>query len=194
MPASNLDKAVALFDKGQKQRWGGFMLGKPFRDHYWRTMTGDSPARASSPDDVIYRQLTSKGDESVSALDTVLKQAEAYPPRYSTTLLLSRFAKIGLTMPGSSSTSHDFACDLINNFSLRLALVETAQWLHSPHLIRRLGSVVNPAIMSKPEVFEKVLARVKSWTPTTPIDFEPGWGVCQSRERGARGKGHGRVA
>ena len=42
-------------------------------------------------------------------------------------------------------------------------------------LQQQWGSVINPVVMGNPTMFAAVLARVKTWRPTVPEGYHPGW-------------------
>jgi len=48
-------------------------------------------------------------------------------------------------------------------------------------LSSQLGSIINPAVMAEPKVFEKAIARFKKWTPRAPKDYEPGYEYTQRK-------------
>jgi hypothetical protein len=42
-------------------------------------------------------------------------------------------------------------------------------------LSQQLGAEINPTIMREPASFAKVVARVETWAPAIPADYDPGW-------------------
>ena len=126
----------------------------------------------SPPEMGLYEKLT-QGD--VEALETILKT----PDEYSTVIL---FLGAGVAFTEKKLEDSGF---LFYAGQLRARFDQTCfpakeTGADSPFVLyaalsHDLGSVINPAVMAKPETFSRVIERVGKWNPKAPQEYNPGY-------------------
>lgn len=122
----------------------------------------------------LYEKLTAS-PQAALGLETVLKQ----PSVYSATIL---FVSSGVAFKEKRLEDSAF---LFYTAQLRALFDQQCfppkgQGGDSPlvaygALAHEFGSAINPAVMAQPKVFEKVMVRVKKWTPKASADYDPGY-------------------
>ncbi|HUR56711.1 MAG TPA: hypothetical protein VM029_03320 [Opitutaceae bacterium] len=123
----------------------------------------------------VYRQLSTKGDESVVALEEVLQRSE----NLSAVVLYSA-AGVALRVARVEDAGFLFYVARIRAQFDKHLFPPTGTGGNSPMVLfgaldHQYGSAINPALMAQPKDFANALARVKSWQPRVPADYNPGW-------------------
>jgi len=136
----------------------------------FNNLQAQSPAESD-----IYGRLVGHGNESVSALETVLKASD----NYSTAVLFMGSAVAYRLKQLDDSAFLMYIAEIRVQFDHAL-FPPTGTDDNDPvqtfaALQQQLGGMINPAIMQKPKLFAKVLARVKAWTPKVSENYNPGW-------------------
>lgn len=118
---------------------------------------------------------------SVKALETVLKK----PDEYSALVLY-----LGANVAYRKKRLEDsaflyFTAQLRTHFD-RECFPPKDEGGNDPFLVHmvfslQFGEVLNPAVTAEPRVYERVLARVKKWTPKASPEFEPGYEYTERR-------------
>lgn len=122
----------------------------------------------------LYEKLTAS-PQAAQGLETVLKQ----PGGYSATIL---FVSSGVAFKEKRLEDSAFlfyAAQLRARFDQQ-CFPPRGQGGDSPQvaygaLAHEFGIAINPAVMAQPKVFEKVMVRVKKWTPKASADYDPGY-------------------
>ncbi|MEY2878042.1 MAG: hypothetical protein RLZZ15_422 [Verrucomicrobiota bacterium] len=135
---------------------------------------------AQSPaEQALYLQLSSKGDDSVTALKEILDK-----PGSASAVMLYTASGVALREKRLEDSGFLFYVARFRAQFDRELFPPTGTGGDSPMVLfgalqQQLGSVVNPALMAEPKVFAKVLARVRSWRPEVPNGYLPGWEFSQ---------------
>lgn len=53
-----------------------------------------------------------------------------------------------------------------------------------------IGSTVNPAIARNPHIYTQVIARLESWMPSVPNNYDPGWDYSRRGDEAVARNGH----
>ncbi len=146
-----------------------------------------SRANPSWPEENIYHQLTSE-QTCLKALNRVVKNSGDFSAGIlymscSVALRLHRLEDAGfLFYAANIRTEFDKALfppvgKRGDNPLIALGLLQT-----------EMGNRLSPALMSEPQLFARVAAKVKSWKPRVPSGFEPGWDYSRkTNEKQAEG-------
>jgi hypothetical protein len=123
----------------------------------------------------LYRQLTTKGDDSVAALNEILAK-----PQSVSAVLLYTAAGVAWREKRLEDAGYLFYVARFRVQFDKEMFPPTGTGGDSPlvafgALQQQLGSVINPAVMAEPKTFAQVLARVKTWTAEAGATYEPGW-------------------
>ena len=108
-------------------------------------------------------------------LDRILKYPEDLPAMVLFMAAAEAFEKERLEDSGFLF----YAAQLRRRFDEK-CFTAIGQGGNSPHLAlaamsQQLGYTINPAVMSEPKVFAKVIERLKVWTPKASKDHDPGY-------------------
>lgn len=134
-----------------------------------------SISRSQSPKEVaLYEKLTN-GPKSVEALETVLKAPEEY-----SALILYIAASEAFKKERLEDTGFLFYAGRLRARFDKECFPPKGTGGDSPFVLlsalsQQLGSAINPALMAKPLIFEKSIARVKAWTPKASPEYDPGY-------------------
>lgn len=137
-------------------------------------------ANAQSPaEQALYTQLASKSDNSAAALKEVLSKPESV-----SAVLLYTASGVALRERQLEDAGFLFYVARFRAQFDKALFPPTGTGGNSPMVLfgalqQQLGSAINPALMGEPQVFAKVLARVKSWQPKVPEGYAPGWEFSQ---------------
>ncbi len=144
----------------------------------WLVLAGTSVLFAQSQPsagDILYQRLTTPGQASVAALNTVLRESGTNPAHIL-------FIASGLAL---RENRHEDAGFLFHIAGLR-AQYDTALFPptgtggDSPMvalgaLRHQMGAVINPALIVEPKSLLRALDRVNSWQPRAPRNYQPGY-------------------
>jgi hypothetical protein len=134
-----------------------------------------APACSRSPSErELYKQL-SDGKEATKALQTVLETPDEYSP-----LILFTAAALALHERRLEDSGFLFYAAQMRAHFDKECFPPKGQGGNDPLLVygalsEEIGSEVNPAVMGEPKVFERVLARLKKWTPKASRGYDPGY-------------------
>ena len=133
-------------------------------------------AEALVSNELLYRQLAVGGKEvSTAALDRIVKN----PGVISAAVLYSAVSVAVREKRIEDAGVLFYLARFRAQFDSEL-FPSTGKGGDSPltalaALQQQWGSVINPVVMGNPTMFAAVLARVKTWRPTVPEGYHPGW-------------------
>ncbi|MGE0537048.1 MAG: hypothetical protein AB7O68_18895 [Pirellulales bacterium] len=141
-------------------------------------------AAQSAAEMPLYEKLQSP-KERVEAVKTVLARADGH----SAGLLYMTAGAAFRDMHLEDSAFLFYAARLRAQFD-RECFPATGTGGDSPFvafnaLAQELGQRINPAIMAKPEMFAKVIDRLKQWEPKAPEDYDPGYDYSERKSEEA---------
>lgn len=111
----------------------------------------------------------------VEAIEAVLEHADEYQ---SLTLIMAAGAAFA-EHPLEDSAFLLYAGELRADFDRECFPPEgtggNSPFLVHTALFQQYGSSINPVLMARPDVLNKVANRLKKWTPKAPNDYDPGY-------------------
>jgi hypothetical protein len=122
----------------------------------------------------LYEKLAN-GPDSVNALEAVLEKPDEY-----SALILYVGSGVALTEKRLEDSAFLFYTGQLRARFDKQCFPPVGTGGNSPFVLyaalsQQFGSVINPAVMAEPKVFEKALARVKNWTPKASKEYDPGY-------------------
>jgi len=131
----------------------------------------------SRSEESLYLQLTTNGVNSaaISALARVLKEPEDFSAGILYMACDVAFRKKRLEDAGFLLYVARFRTRFDNALFPPTGTGGNSPMLALGAIHQELGAAINPAMTGDPEVYAKVLERIKSWKPKVTPTYEPGW-------------------
>ena len=132
----------------------------------------------------LYENLQ-KPKERAAAVETILKESD-----HHSALLLYVSAGAALREKRLEDSAFLFYAARLRSQFDRECFTAVGEGGDSPFVLygalaQEIGQQVNPAIMAQPEVFAKVIDRLKKWEPKAPDTYDPSYEFSERLSEGA---------